>query len=153
MPLDNFHALIVSIEEFDIRKETIDIINNSQEYLTELLKDQLALGKDGNKEEVEVFGHTYYSQRAKKEKKNVEGLGGNIEWITNYMTGAFYANMRVDAAGTKFTFSSSVGYFDQILVQSGEVIMELNIDHLEQFSNEILKPRLQEAFELSQSGI
>lgn len=150
--LQDFYDKIVAIQEFDIEKEVDNIINSNQEYLTGLIKDQLAQGIDGAGKSVTVFGSSVYSTVTIQRKKYLDGLAGETRWITNYMSGQFYANMNVKATGQIFQFSSDVPYLEAILEQSGDVILELDQKHLQQFADEILYPQLQEAWDLKIAG-
>lgn len=144
MPLTNLLKRINALTVFDVEKETIDIINKNQFYITALLRLQLQEGKDANDEPVKIFGRDYYSDRTifDKEHGNYPPLGKQTEWITNYRTGAFYASLVTVAEGRIFKTESDVAYFDKILERSGDVIMKLNKKHLSEFAHEILIPEL-----------
>lgn len=143
MPLNNLYNRIVALQEFDVQKETIDIINENGEYMVNLLKEQLAAGKDMDGNNVTVFGRPEYSARTVFEKKEYGiGLGEVTDRITNYMTGEFYNSIYVAAIGSSFIFDSAISYFPEIIEQSGDRIMGLNARNLRKFSEEILKPQL-----------
>lgn len=147
--LDDFYKKINVIREFDIRKETIDIINENGDLLTQLLKRQLMSGRDGDKENVTIFGREVYARETIREKfERGKGIGAITQWITNYMSGKFYSSIYVAAIGEEFVFDSDVEYFDEIILRSGERIMELDDEHLSYFSEEILIPQIQKRFEL-----
>lgn len=143
MPLNELYKKLVALQEFDIVKETISIINENGYFLVGLLRLQLQEGKDGNDENVKVFGRDYYSDATifEKERHGI-GLGKETEWITNYMSGKFYSQLVLSTAGTTFKIDSRVDYFDEILLRSGRVIMDLDEKHLEEFQKEILIPQL-----------
>lgn len=151
--LDDFYNKIRAIQEFNIEFEALFIISENQEYLIGLLKDQLALGEDKSGKPVTVFDKPYYSQRTLREKRLMDGLSGQTKWITNYMTGAFYGNLKVITSGREFTFSSDVSYFDSIIYQSGDDIIELSQEHLKQFSDQVFMPLIKEAFENNFNGL
>lgn len=154
MPLDNLFKKIERIERFDIAKETCDIINENGDFISDLLRAQLAKGKDGQGKEVTVFGRDFYSDRTvfEKERHGV-GLGKETRWITNYMTGVFHNSIYVYASGTKFFFDSGVPYLNEILAQSGPKILELGKEGLEIFRDRILIPQLQLRFKNSLNGL
>lgn len=155
MALDNLRRKLNAIILFDIEKETIDIINKNGYYISALLRLQLQMGKDANDEPVKVFGRDFYSDRTifDKEHGHYPPLGKQTEWITNYKTGYFYASLRTVAYGRIFKTVSDVPYFDEILRRSGDIIIKLNKEHLAEFSNEILIPKLRERYKLLQRGI
>src|SRR5882672_2842088 len=142
MPLNNLSRLIRALEVFDVEKETIDIINKNEFYITALLRTQLQEGKDSDDKPVTIFGRDYYSDRTvfDKEHGNYPPLGRQTQWITNYQTGAFYASLRTIAEGRTFKTESDVAYFDKILERSGDKIMKLNKKHLAEFTREVLIP-------------
>lgn len=147
--LDDFFKKIAVLEEFDIAAETIKIINSNSIFISDLLKEQLRLGRDGQGKNVTVFGRDFYSDRTTFNKEfHGQGFGKFTEWITNYMTGAFYTGIKVKAEGVVFSLSSSVDYYEQIITRSGAVIMELDEQSLRVFSEEILFPQIQQAFSL-----
>lgn len=146
MPLEDFYNKIVAIQEFDIIEETITIINQNSELLKSMLQGQLKIGKDGDNEPVTIFGRTEYSFETFVNKKQISGIGGITEWITNYMSGSFYSLMRLKTSGIEFNITSDVEYYDEIINRSGSVIMELNKENLEEFSTTIVIPQLQKRF-------
>jgi len=142
-----------SISRFDMAKEITDIINSNQEFMTKILKDQLASGKDANNEAVTVFGRDFYSPETLAAKSQIGGLGGETRWITNYMSGAFYTFLYVRAAGTKFEFHSEVEYYWEIIAQSGRAIMELSPENCMRVRNELIVPELDRRIKLYLSGV
>lgn len=140
---------------FDVLEETIDIINKNEYYIDALLRLQLQIGKDGNDENVRVFGRDYYSDRTvfDKEHGNYPALGKVTEFITNYKTGEFYKDLKTEAQGTTFVTTSRVPYFDEIIARSGDSIMKLNAKHRHEFVQEILLPELRKRFKLLENAL
>lgn len=133
------------VEGFDIIKETENIINENAEFIKDLLINQLAQGKDSKNENVTLFGKDSYSRRTIQNKLATGiGLGKVTEYITNYMSGAFYSSIRVVGQGDSFVFESDIEYFGEIIKRSGTVIMALNQQNVRLFLDEILKPQLEE---------
>jgi hypothetical protein len=155
MPLDNLRKKINALQVFDIEKDTIDIINKNEYYITALLKLQLQEGKDSEGKNVTIFGRDYYSDRTifDKEHGNYPPLGKLTQWITNYKTGAFYASLITVAQGRVFKTESDVAYFDKIIQRSGDKIMKLNKQHLVEFAEEILVPELRKRFKDLSNGV
>lgn len=132
------------LEQFDIDKNVIDIVERNKIFLAELLKSQLDKGLDGDNKPVTVRGSEDYKlYTIEKKSHNPRGsLSAVIDWITNYETGAFYEYIKPHTDGRKLWFDSSVPYFSDIITQSGGIIMKLNKTHLELFINSKLKPEL-----------
>ena len=139
----NFSCRINRIVQFDPRQATIDIINENSDFLSDLLRSQLRVGKDGNGNAVTVFLNPNYHPRTVFNKlENGSGLGREVRFITNYTTGDFYESIRPITNGNILTFTSDVPYFLSIIQQSGGIIMKLNTFNLERFKQDILIPKL-----------
>lgn len=151
--LDDFYKKINAVADFDLVAETMQIINQNRGVLIQLLQDQLAAGKDGNDEPVTVFDRPFYAPETIRTKKGLPGLSGVVSHITNYMHGDFYHYMKVLTEGQTFEIMSTVSYFDEIIYQSGDQIMELNRASLDFFAQNILFPKLQEAFNRKFNGL
>lgn len=147
MPASNLFKKIEVLEDFDIIEETGKILTDNSEFISELLKRQLRLGKDGDGDNVKIFGKDFYSDRTIWEKEfHGVGFGKFTEWITNYMSGSFYAGIKVVANGKTFDLKSDVDYYEQIIQRSGTVIMQLNSENLRIVSEQIVLPNLQAVF-------
>ena len=147
MPLDDLYDKIVSLEEFDVQAEIEDIIERNADVLIGYIRAQLASGTDGNGDPVTVFGNTEYSERALFEKKRADTMLGKFTgWITNFMTGEFYASIQVVPEQDGFFFTSDVPYFEDIIYQSGRKILELNEEHALMFKEQYLDPQFTERF-------
>lgn len=154
MPLDDFFNKIVALDNFDIQKETISIINENSEFLLNLLRGQLSRGRDGRGKPVTLFGKSEYKKVTVLFKKEFGiGLGKETDVITNYMHGYFYQEMNVKTIGDNFEVTSDVEYFRNIILRSGQDIMELDLVSLKTFSDEILIPKLQQRFNTAFNGV
>lgn len=154
MAFQNIIKKLRAIERFDIEQETINIINENRYYIEALLRLQLQSGKDGNNEPVTIFGRDFYKDATifEKERHGV-GLGKETGFVTNYMNGFFYSGLIAQAQGRTFEITSTVPYFTQIILRSGEQIMYLNTEHLQEFSKEVLIPQLQIRLKAFENGI
>lgn len=140
----NIANKIRAIAEFDINRHTIEIVAINKEFLAELLRTQLEKGLDGNGNAVTIRGSKDYRPfTIEKKRKHGVGLGRVVEWITNYDTGNFYNEITPHTNGSKLWFDSSVPYFQDIISQSGGIIMKLNKNNLELFIKAKLKPELE----------
>lgn len=154
MPLTDLYEKIEKIRTFDVVAETMNIIREYSETISDILAMQLSQGKDKNNEPVTIFGRdTYRPFTIEMKERYGTGLGKVVDVITNYMSGAFYLNLFVETEGTNFNVKSDVPYFEKILERSGNKIMELNQEHLELFTTEVLYPNLQKRFAEHLNGI
>lgn len=154
MPFINAFNKLTAVKRFDIIQETIRIINANGFFIAELLRSQLKEGRDADDKPVFAEYGPFYADRTvfEKERHGV-GLGKHTEWVTNYMTGAFYASLKVVTSGTTFDITSDVDYFPEILRRSGKRVMELSEKSLRRFEEEILIPQLQERFKEKENGL
>ena len=148
MPLDNLFRKIEALSEFDIKKETISIINQYGWYISALIRLQLQEGVDGDGNPNTAKYGAFYSDSTvfRKQFKQGTGLSKQTEFVTNYDTGAFYMSLMTIVEGTVFKQESNVSYFNEILARSSNSLLNLNKKHLLQFSEEILIPQLRLRF-------
>ncbi len=148
MALNNLAKRINALEAFDLESVVISIINEYGWYISGLLKLQLQEGKDFEGNPVTIFGRDYYKDSTIFDKEHglYPPLGKQTEWITNYKTGAFYASLVTVAEGRVFKTESDLFYFEEILKRSGDKIMKLNKEHLQEFTQEILIPQIKIRF-------
>ncbi len=148
----NISNKIKQIIKFDAQKHTADIVNSNQQYLAELLKTQLEVGQDGNGKPVTIRGVAGYKPKtiANKRLMPADSLSRVTRWVTNYMTGAFYAGIKPITDGKSLTFDSNVPYFQDIIAQSGGIIMKLNDYNIKKFKEEILIPELERRMKIIQ---
>src|SRR5690349_16897282 len=125
--LDDFKNRIASLQSFDFGKELNEIVEQNSDKIPDILAQQLAQGKDGNNEPVTLHGEYQYSPFTVRYKQDVgQGLGAVTDRITNYMTGAFYQDMKTTVENDAFETASDVPYFDDIIERSGSIVMELD---------------------------
>lgn len=153
MSLDAIRRTLDKALLFNEAEAITEIINTNQEFITALLKQQLASGKDGNDEVITIFGRDTYSLETIINKRRVSGLGGETRWITNYMSGDFYSFLFVEAKGTSFEFFSDVEYFPEIIFRSDSVIMELNQEHIIILRQELILPELRKKYQAFLNGV
>lgn len=154
MPLLDFYNKIRVIEEFDITRESMDIIREHAPVIEELLREQMSKGIDGNNEAVTLYGEPYYKDRTVWFKTfHGSGLGKETGWITNYMTGAFYASLFTITEGTDFFIKSDISYYPKIVSRSGDALMKLTPENLQFFSQNYLIPELQQRFTTRFNGV
>lgn len=159
MPLEDFYKKIVALQEFDLEKEIIDIINEESDFLEDLLKQQMFLGidGDGNEKTLKRKGGFFpeYSPFTKKIKEEFGlGVGAVTDRITHSMSGEFWHSIKLHISGNEFYFDSDVSYFQDIIASSGsgKKIMELDKYNLDLFTNNVLIPEIQRRFNLKFNG-
>lgn len=139
----NIANKIRKIEAFDFQKNTIEIVQENKEFLAELLRTQLERGIDGNGNPVKIRGVEKYAPFTVEKKRKMKGLSAVTMWITNYDTGDFYKGIKPITNGIRLSFDSNVTYFQEIIAQSGGIIMKLNKQNLDLFIKTKLNPELQ----------
>lgn len=146
--LNRTRRLKEALDSFDVASEGIKIINANAKFIIELLQSQLERGVDRYGNKVLLNGSPDYSEITKYYKRKYGvGLGREIRFVTNYMTGAFYAEMYVVTSAKKFEIESAVPYFSNIIARSGPQIMELSQANYNIFAGEILVPQLKISLE------
>lgn len=155
MSIRNIINKLKSIQQFDVEKETIDIINENKEFILYLLRNQMATGIDGDGNLVRAKYGTFYSDRTVREKEGAYafGLGRETNVVTNYMTGQFYDSIQLASSGTDFVFSAGVPYYEEILLRSGKQIMKLNAESSKELLNAVIFPQLEIRREKYSNGL
>jgi hypothetical protein len=144
--LDDFRNKIAAIQAFDFGRELETIVEQNTDKIPDLLAQQLAAGRDGNNEPVLLNGSPEYSPFTVRYKQDVgQGLGAVTDRVTNYMTGAFYQNMKTTVENNAFETTSDVPYFEDIIERSGSVIMELDESSRIQFAENVTLPAIKES--------
>jgi hypothetical protein len=143
MPLDGLKELIDNLTAFDFGQEMETIVGEHTEDITELLKVQLAAGKDGNGEPVTLDGNPDYAPfTIEIKEKYGQGLGKVTDRITTYMTGDLYRSLKTKAEGRVFETDANVPYFDDVIDRTGDQIMDLDEDSRLKFAEEITLPAI-----------
>jgi hypothetical protein len=147
MGYEDIISRIKKVQEFDPVAETMDIIEKNADFIKELLRGQLASGRDGQGKPVTLFGRDFYADSTifYKERHGV-GIGKITDHITNYDSGTFYSMLKVRTAESVFEITSDVEYFNDIIARSGSVIMELDSVNMARLANEVVIPQLKQRF-------
>lgn len=154
MAFANIRRKIKAIQEFDIIAETIDIINQNSELLSELLREQLSQGLDADNKPLTIDGNAFYKDwTIWNKERHGYGLGKVTDYVTYYMSGKFYSMLKVKASGRSFEFVSDVPYFNDIILKSGIRTLELSEFNLSFFREEILVPELQIRLKAHENGV
>lgn len=143
MSFNNLLKRIANTEDFDVQRNTLEILQENSELIADMVAQQLALGKDGNDEDVLINGSGYKPSTIYQKKNFGSGLGAVTDRVTNYSSGAFYQSLILETKGSLFFVESPLPYFGDIIGRSGQIIMELNSEHKEILSN-IVRTKLKE---------
>lgn len=145
MPLEAIKSKLANLKAFSFEAEISAIISENTDIILWLLQSQLSKGLDGEGSPVTIYGKPFYSGFTVQEKlKYGSGLGKEVGWITNYMSGAFYNSMYVVVEGDNIRVLSGIDYFPEIIKQSGIRIMKLSSPSLRIFREEVLLPQLRQ---------
>lgn len=154
MSLRNIINKLKSINKFDIEIEVDAIIRENSDAIISILRNQMAIGIDGNGEPVSAKYGSFYSKFTFDIKKEYSGLAGVTEVVTNYMSGSFYLSIQLNPRGkNNFVFQSGVPHFEEIIARSGEDIMKLNSESTKRLVKEIINPQLKIRRERYENGI
>lgn len=151
--LDDFKNRIAALQAFDFGKELNNIVEQNADKIPDILAQQLAQGKDGNNEPVLLNGNSEYAPFTIEIKERFgKGLGAVTDRVTNYMTGAFYQDMKTTVENDAFETASDVPYFDDIIERSGSIVMELDESSRIEFGQNITLPAIKEVLK-SKTGL
>lgn len=143
--LDDFKNRIAALQSFDFGQELNNIVEKNADKIPNALTEQLAQGRDGNDEPVLLNGNPEYAPFTIEIKEQVgKGLGAVTDRVTNYMTGAFYQDMKTTVENDAFETTSDVPYFDDIIERSGSVVMELDESSRTEFGQNVTLPAIKE---------
>lgn len=149
MPFDNLYKKIAAIESFDITKETMAIIRENQDTILSLIRGQMgAKGIRGDGKFIKAkYSNAYRDTTVFHKEREGVGLGAKTDFVTMFMTGEFYASLQLVTAGTTFTITSNVPYFEEInnIWNEGKLV-ELDKQNLLYFRDNYIIPQLKERF-------
>jgi len=141
MPFAGIEKMISQLQAFDPHAELLNIVSSNTEVLADYIRDQLSQGLDGNDQPNTIFGKEEYANATVFIKLSEgSGLGAVVDYITNYMTGDFYASLKVNVEGDLFDADSDVPYFGDIRLYSSEALLKVNAEHRLQFAKEYVIP-------------
>lgn len=153
MPLQDFENTINKMQAFDFGQELLTIVADNTEKLADYVKEQLAVGTDGDDKPNTIFGRKGYSQKTVEIKQaNGVGLGAETSYITNYMTGEFYNTLLMKTEADTFEADSPVSYFGDITLYSSEDLLKVDEIHRKDFGETVTLPGISEAL-LSKTGL
>ena len=153
MGLTGLQQLANALDAFDTNAVIENIISDNSDALVELLKQQLGAGTDANKQPITFLGNTLYKAATIKYKqKHGVGLGAETEHITLYMSGNLYQDLSASLYNKAYSFKSSVPYFEDVIMKTGDTVTGLSEDSRKQFYNNILLPAFRAEWE-KQTGV
>lgn len=148
MPLDGVLELRDSLQQFDTTEEVRAIIEKNQDYLVELMQQQLAAGIDETGrprvDEYRPFTIAY-------KKRFGSGLGAVIDRVTFFMEGDLYAAMETRITDTEFEIIAPEEQYkyDKMLERIGDENFGLDETSRLRFCEERLLPEFSSVFKLT----
>jgi hypothetical protein len=141
--LDDFAKRITELREFDFTEELRRIVEQNTLVIRRYIQEQLAAGKDGDGNPSQIFDRTEYRE-VTIEIKHAEGvgLGAVTDRVTNYMTGDFYASLKIDVDGDIFDADSDVPYFGEIRLYSSDSFLKVNEENRKDFAEKYTLPEI-----------
>lgn len=143
MPFPGIEKLITDLKVFDAESELRSIVEDNKEVLTNYIRLQLSKGFDGDGQQSKIFDKTNYAEETIAIKKSEGvGLGAVTDYVTNFMTGDFYASLKVDVEGNVFDFDSDVPYFGEIRLYSSDAFLKVSEENRKDFAINIVLPEM-----------
>lgn len=143
MDLTNLENIINGLTSFNTKEEVEKIIEDNNEVLVQLQRDQLSEGVDitGN-ERVD-----YYAPMTMAIKNEYgKGLGAVTDHVTFYMTGSLYESLFFKQSGDDFQITSPLETFDKMIDRISPDKYGLDEEKRKYFAEEKLLPQFAEKF-------
>lgn len=145
MALDNFRNTIDRLKTFSFGQSLQTAVEDNMGELPEMIREQLAEGKDGQDKPNTIFGRRGYSPKTVEIKQaNGTGLGAVTDRITNYMTGDLYESLEMKSDGKVLDADSDVPYFEDVLLYSSPRLLDVDEVHRRQFAEESVMPAVEQ---------
>lgn len=143
MDLTNLENIINGLTSFNTHDEVGRIIDDNNEVLVQLQRDQLSEGidKDGNKR---ADAYTPYTKAIKSIYG--QGLGAVTDHVTFFMTGSLYESLFYKVSGDDFEITSPLETFDKMVERITDKEYGLSPDKRLYFAEEKLLPKFSEVF-------
>lgn len=154
MPLTETRRKLAALQSFDVVSTVTAILNENADLIVGLIRGQLgSKGKTGLGEPTKARLGAFYQFATIRHKKLESGLGGVIDFVTMYDSGAFYASLNLKVEGQVFNVESNVPYFEKINAWNDGVLIDMDKDNLELLSQQIVVPQLKEIFNTQVIGV
>jgi hypothetical protein len=116
--------LLENIKSFNTEFYAELVINETKQQAADILAVQLSSGVDGNEKKL----NNYAASTIKFKRKKGKGLGAVTDRRTNYMTGAHYAGLFVQARAGEVLTGSDDPKSKYIQQREGDAIYKMNAD-------------------------
>lgn len=151
--LTELENTISLIESIDIEVIAQEIIYELHDVIVSLVKLQMEKGVGGDDNPVRLYGLGYAPSTIEIKSEFGVGLGAEIRWVTNYMSGEFYNSLFLQQSGENFEILSSSPLYDKIIARSGKQLLQLNTVSRQILQEEYVIPMLQERLNNALRGI
>jgi len=139
MPLPNFKRQIDALAAFDFGSAQKQSIEHNKEVLLNMQAEQFAKGVDKDDNEILLEGRGYAFSTIISKRLFGRGLGAVVMHVTLFQTGALYKQLFISIVGSKFSFSSRVSYFGELMMRTGDVT-GINYENRLEFAEQFVIP-------------
>ena len=141
MDLTNLENIINGLSTFSAHDEVDRIIEENNDVLVQLERDQLSEGisKDGNQRS-DVYAPFTVAMKSMYGK----GIGAVTDHVTFYMTGSLYESLYYKQSGDEFEFTSPLETYGKMKKRIGEDEFGLSPEKRLYFAEEKLLPKFAE---------
>lgn len=138
--LDGLLILQDKLKAFNFEEKIQFALLQNDDYIIQLIKNQLELGKDGDDNDVRLYNSLTYSPfTVEIKEKYGSGIGRITDVITNYMSGGFYDSLSFKILERdEFEVYSNSPLVDKIKSRSGQNIININ-----KFSAALIQEKVQ----------
>jgi len=143
MDLTNLENIIQGLSGFSAHIEVAKIVDENQEVLVQLEREQLIEGidKDGNER-----SDSYAPMTINIKELYGQGAGAITDHVTFYMTGELNESLYYAVDGDEFSFRSPLPTYDKMIERIGEEEFGLDPEKRLYFAEEKLLPQFAEIF-------
>jgi hypothetical protein len=143
LDLKNLEAIMQGLSAFSAHDEVERIVDDNNEVLVQLERDQLSEGidKDGN-----LRADSYAPMTVAIKNEYGRGIGAITDHVTFYMTGSLYESLFYKSEGDEFEFASPLPTYDKMIERIGEDEFGLSPDKRLYFAEEKVLPKFAEIF-------
>lgn len=143
LDLKNLESIMKGLSSFNARDEVERIVDENNEVLVQLERDQLSEGidKDGNPR-----ADSYAPMTVAIKNEYGKGIGAITDHVTFYMTGSLYESLFYKSEGDEFEFTSPLPTYDKMIERIGEDEFGLSPDKRLYFAENVTLPKFAEIF-------
>lgn len=136
--LEQYEQLMEHLKNFDAKLTLEKIVESNREFLVQLLRDQMAEGKDTTgKVRKDKYSPAYILL---KQKEGV-GIGAITEHVTFYMKGDLYRSLFAEIGNGTYQILSLEHTYDKMLERVGVEKFGLSAENRLKFAEEVVIPQ------------